>query len=164
MFLAVSLVTAAWLYALSNIIAQKSVIANLKKSILINERKINNEKFLSDSLASMTADTETIAAVFLKEKDMVKLLEGLESIGRSADASLTINAVSVKQTDSIKPTISFNIKGSFGQIFKYLYLLENLPYLITIDNASFQKIEEQDKKREGRWQAAFNIELESYEN
>lgn len=164
MFFAVSLVVAAWLYALSNIIAQKSVIANLKKSILINERKINNGKYLSDLLASITADMEAVSAVFLKEKDMVKLLEGLEFIGRSAGVSLTINAVSVKQTASAKPTISFNIQGSFRQIFKYLYLLESLPHLITINNASFQKIEEQDKKQEGKWQAVFSIELESYEN
>lgn len=164
MFFAISLVIAAWLYALSNIIAQKSVIANLKKSILINERKIKDGKHLSDLLASTTADTEAVATVFLKEKDMVKLLEGLEFIGRSSAVSLTINAVSIKQTASAGPTISFNIKGNFRQVFKYLYLLESLPYLITINDATFQKIEENDKKQEGIWQAVFNIELESYEN
>ena len=62
----------------------------------------------------------------------------------------------------VAPTLNFTVKGSFHQLFRYLYFLENLPYLIIIDKATFYKIET-DEDGGDQWQANFNIKLEGYE-
>ena len=87
--------------------------------------------------------------------------------------SLKISAISTEKGVASKPVISFSAQGEFEQIFKYLYFLENLPYLITIDKVSFQNTEvnsaiaQADNKKTNStsvWQALFSIKLESYEN
>ena len=72
---------------------------------------------------------------------MIRLIKGLESIGESSGASLKISVISAEKNAVSKPGISFSAKGTFEQLFKYLYFLENLPYLITINKVSFQREE-----------------------
>ena len=59
----------------------------------------------------------------------------------SSGASLKISVISAEKNAVSKPGISFSAKGTFEQLFKYLYFLENLPYLITINKVSFQREE-----------------------
>ena len=83
-----------------------------------------------------------IESVFLKEDDLIRLIKGLESIGRKLRRVFEDKRHFGGKNAASKPVISFSAQGTFGQLFKYLYFLENLPYLITINKVSFQNEEE----------------------
>lgn len=130
-----------------------------------NEKKSVDENSLVRFLNSVKKEKETIESVFLKEDDLIRLIKGLESIGESSGVSFKIESISVEKSKDSKPIISFSAKGTFGQLFKHLYLLENIPYFITINKVSFQN-EKNDSESDSifGWQALFSIQLESYEN
>lgn len=164
---------AGWFYALSKISSEKKAILELRKNILREEKKKTDEKSLARFLDGVKNERVIIESVFLKEDDLIRLIKGLESIGESSGVSLKISAISTEKKADSKPVISFTAKGTFEQLFKYLYFLENLPYLITINNVSFQNEEtgrvgaQENSKKNGAtpvWKALFNIQLESYEN
>lgn len=154
------LASTGWFYVFSKISSERKEILELRKNILQSEKKNTDEKSLARLLGGLSKEKNTIESVFLKKDDLIRLIKGLESIGESSGASLKISAISTEKSAASKPSISFSAKGTFEQLFKYLYFLENLPYLITIDKVSFQKIEDPTSL----WQALFSIQLESYEN
>lgn len=167
------LVSAGWFYAFSKISSERKAILELRKNILRNEKKNTDEKSLARFFNSVKKERELIESVFLKEDDLIRLIKGLESIGESSGVSLKISAISAEKSAASKPVVSFSAKGAFEQLFKYLYFLESLPYLITINKVSFQNMETgnevaqvNNKKISSNpvWQALFSIQLESYEN
>lgn len=165
---------AGWFYIFSKISSERKAILELRKNILRGEKKSTDEKSLTRFLDGVKNEKGLIESIFLKEDDLIRLIKGLESIGESSGVSLKISAISVEKNAASKPVVSFSAKGTFEQLFKYLYFLENLPYLITINKVSFQQEEDgqkttqknNDKKSDTipTWQALFGIQLESYEN
>ncbi len=164
---------AGWFYAAARMFSERKEILELRKNILSGDKKNTDEKHLTRLLGGIKKEKEVIESVFLKEDDFIRLIKGLESIKESSGVSLKISAISAEKNTASKPVISFSAKGTFEQLFKYLYFLENLPYFITINKVSFQKEEDSnesvqaDNKKSSlipKWQALFNIQLESYEN
>lgn len=162
-----------WFYVFSKISSERKAIIELKKIILQNDKKNTDEKSLTRFFDSVKGEKSLIEAVFLKEDDLIRVVKGLESIGESSGVSLKISAISAEKNTTSKPIISFSAKGTFEQLFQYLYFLENIPYLITINKISFQNMETSKEivQTDGKktsfspiWQALFNIQLESYEN
>lgn len=173
LFISVFLVLAGWFYIFSKISSEKKEILELRKNILHREKKNTDEKSLARFLDGVKNERSLIESVFLKEDDLIRLIKGLESIGESSGVSLKISAISAEKNAASKPVVSFSAEGTFEQLFKYLYFLENLPYFITINKISFQS--EEDGKEivqaGGKkiistpvWKSLFNIQLESYEN
>lgn len=151
--------------------SEKKSIIELRKTILQNKKKNEEGKLLSDALDRLKKEKDAINAVFLKENELISLIKSLESSGDISGVSLEISSISPAIVDKkTNPQISFHIKGSFEQIFRYLYMLENIPYLVTIDKVSLQnikneKISQADYKSlpSYDWQALFSVQLESYE-
>lgn len=171
--ISVFLALAGWFYALSKISSEKKAILELRKNIMRGEKKNTDEKSLVRFLDGVKNERSLIESVFLREDDLIRLIKGLESIGESSGVFLKISAISAEKNAASKPVISFAAKGTFEQLFKYFYFLENLPYLITINKVSFQNEETGGEivPAGGKkiisapvWQALFNIQLESYEN
>lgn len=167
------LVSAGWFYVFSKISSERKSILELRKNILRSEKKNADEKSLARFLDGVKNERGLIESVFLGEEDLIRLIKGLESIGESSGVSLKISAISAENKTASKPVISFSAKGTFEQLFKYLYFLENIPYFITINKVSFQNEENGRESAQGKnkkidlipsWQALFSIQLESYEN
>ena len=173
LFLLIIMASAGWFYVFAKISSGRKEILELRKNIMRSEKKKVDEKSLAIFLDGVKNERGLIESVFLKENDLIRLIKGLESIGESSGVSLKISAISTEKGETSKPVISFSAQGEFEHIFKYLYFLENLPYLITIDKVSFQNTEanseiaQADNKKINStpvWQALFSIKLESYEN
>lgn len=172
-FASVSLASIGWFYVFFKISSENKAIVELRKNILRSDKKNTDEKSLARFLDGVKNERGLIESFFLKEDDLIRFIRGLESIGESSGVSLKISAISAEKNTAAKPVVSFSAKGTFEQLFKYLYFLENLPYLITINNVSFQKEEEgrvgaqENSKKNSAipvWKALFSIQLESYEN
>lgn len=178
LFVLIFMAFAGWFYVFSKISSERKTIIELRKNILRGEKKNTDEKSLARLLGGIKKEKGAVDSVFLKKDDLIRLVRGLESIEENSGVSLEINAISTEKNKTSKPAISlpiisFSAKGTFEQLFKYLYFLENLPYLITINKVSFQSEEggggsvQADNKKINStpsWQALFSIQLESYEN
>jgi len=142
----------------------KKTIIDLRKTILQIKKKNEGEKLLVDMFGRLKKEKDVIDAVFLKESDLIRLIKSMESIGDNSGVTLKISSILPSVGEELKPKMSFVAKGSFEQIFKYMYLLENIPYLVTINKVSLQSTREEKSKKENYdWQILFSIQLESYE-
>lgn len=142
---------------------EKNVVLSVKNALAKNENDINSNNFLKKLASDIKEDKLRIYSMFLSRDDLIRIIKSLESIESDAGVSLKISSIEVDGKNEVAaPTLSFMVRGSFSQLFRYLYFLENLPYLIVIDKASFYKIEA-DKERAEEWQASFNIKLDGYE-
>ena len=70
----------------------------------------------------------------------MRLIKSLESIGDNSGVALKISSISSSVGKELKPKISFVANGSFEQLFIYMDMLENIPYLVTMDKVSLQKL------------------------
>lgn len=150
--------------------AEKKAIIDLRKIVLQNNKKNEEEKLLAEALDRLKKEKDIINTVFLKEDDIVRLIKILESIGDNSGVVLKISSILPSSDKELKPKISFVADGSFEQLFTYMEMLENIPYLATIDKVSLQKIQgaKADKSDykpllNSSWQALFSVHLESYE-
>lgn len=152
----------AWAFTVSKIYEKRLAIAESKKTILENDNKIMEAKELKTLMAGIKKEKSIIDSVFLTEKDLLRVIQGLESISKNSGAELSMGSVYAKE-GSANPVFNFSVTGSFGQLFEYFYFLENIPYLINVDKVSFQKTETVDKKNGVLWKVDFDVELEGYE-
>lgn len=144
--------------------SEKKVIIELRKTTLQNKKIWEEEKFLADMLDRLKKEKDIINSVFLKEDEIIRLIKSLESIGDNLGVVLKIISISPSTGKELKPKVSFIANGSFEQLFRYIYMLENIPYLVTMDKVSLQNTKEEISKKENyNWQALFNIQLEGYE-
>lgn len=161
-FFVALLTLAGWLFALSKIYSIKENILSLRRELLESEQKVQDSGALRRLTSGVEEEKIKINSLFLSGSDLVHLIEGLESLGKSSGVEVKINSVLESAEGKEKPHISFSAKGEFNKIFQYLYRLDNFPYPLNIEKASFQKIKTDKTNKEG-WQAIFDVKLESYE-
>ncbi len=164
---------AGWWFIYSSVQQERDTIANLRREIDINERRMNNGRSLGVLLADVKKDEEKISSTFLHSNNIVKFIEDLESLSHKASTTLEVNAIKLPTPgDNIKePAFHFKITGTFGELFQYFALLENLSYQIEIEKVSLIKLQTSNsggmtntKKSIPIWEAEFDVKLLSYEN
>lgn len=143
---------------------EKENIAAARETLAKNEKNINSNNFLKKLASDIEDDKLRIYSMFLNRDELIRIIKSLESIESDSGVSLKISSIDIDDDQNITtPALNFTVKGTFPQLFKYLYFLENLPYLIVIDKASFYKSGASENSA-GQWQATFNIKLEGYES
>ncbi len=146
-----------WWYAFDMARKEKSGVERLRIDVSATEKRLNNARSLNNLLKNTEKDAEKISAVFLDSKNIVKFVEGLESLSRKSGVSLVIKSATLPgEKEAEKPKLSFRTKGSFRDLFQHLVLLENIPYQIRFDKVSFTRLEKEN------WQIDFEITILSY--
>ncbi len=164
---------AGWWFVYSSVQQERDAIATLRREIDINERRINNSHSLGVLLADIKKDEEKISLIFLNSSNIVKFIEDLEFLGHKASTTLEVDAIRLPTPgDNIKePSFHFKITGTFGELFQYFMLLENIPYQIEFERVSLLNPQTSNlggitntKKSIPIWEAEFDVKLLSYEN
>lgn len=150
---------AAWWYVFNTTEKEKGRVQETLLEIDAGEKRLDNARSLNNLLKNTEKETEKISAIFLNSKNIVRFIEELEFLNQKAGTSLAMKSAQLpEQTGVLKPQFSFQVKGSFRDLFKYLSLLENISYQIKIDRVSFAKPEGEN------WRIDFELTLLSYEN
>ena len=161
-FLMAFLILAGWFFALSRIYLIKEDILSLRRELLESEKKVQDSGSLRRLASGVEEEKIKIDSLFLNESGLIHLIEGLESLGKSSGVEMKMSSVSTSDETGEKPRISFLVEGTFNQVFQYLYHMDNFPYSLNIEKASFQKIKT-EKESKGKWRVVFDVKLESYE-
>src|SRR3989344_2111164 len=94
---------------------------------------------------------------FINESNLVRFIEDLEKTAQDAFVTVKISSASAASNQDMSgPTFQFTASGGFGQLYKYLELIENLPYQIAIERAEFVK-------GAGGWELKLQVKVLSYE-
>lgn len=103
---------------------QQSIIVDLKKTI--NQAKLSQAE---------------IASYFLSKDGTVVFLNNLESLGEKVGVSVSINGLNLnKATGGFE--VMLQTKGNFSDSYRFLLLIENLPYFSTFNSFDMNVIPE----------------------
>jgi len=158
------LVFSGWLYLFSVIGAQKEKIAEARLNLALIEKRAADSKSLKSLMEEISEKKNRIDGVFLDSEEIVRFIEALERLGGRAGVFLKLNSVNIGNGANFRLSVS----GDFGGVLKYLELVENLPYKVSVKKSYIQLNEkgpaDSGQKNEGRWSGDFEITLDSFVN
>ena len=99
---------------------------------------------------------------FVNSNEVVDFIKSIELISEFSGVSIDIKSVGVGDSELIKNTnvetliVEFTTQGTWNGTFKFLSLVENIPYDITIDRMSINKFTDGENKK-GFWRSNFTI-------
>ncbi len=149
-------VLAGWLYLFSNLKKQNNFIREERQKILVSDKKLENSSSLKILMDEIVDKKQKIDSAFLNKESVVNFIENLESIAGKTGASIKIGNINIDNQEKKGLSLQFNLTGNFNQLFHYLILLENLPYLINIERMDFKKLAPNE------WGADFEISVNSF--
>ena len=126
----------------------KAVNQEVSESINKIDR-IEKGRILTQSLRAIRTDAEDDIVMFeefvLTEERLVSLIENLESTGRTLGLEteiLSVGKVEDKKSEEDLPIrIAIETRGSWNGAFNFLRAVENLPYLVIMEEVDFSKVE-----------------------
>lgn len=130
-------VSGLWLLSRSVTRTQDS-IQRIRSEILMLEEERKFARVVQSFLDKRGDDIAGLDKIFIDRERPVEFIETLENLARTTGNRLTIE---FNEGVSTKTILSFRltIEGAESSTKKYLELLELLPYIIKIENLSFQK-------------------------
>ncbi len=148
----------------------REVIA-LSTELITIEKKKENFELLKRSSEQTAPGRAKMAAYFIDGNNPVALadfIKQLEAVGREAKVVSAINGTSAT-TINDQPALQLSLaaSGTFVNIFRFLHLLENLPYRFEFTEASFAlggSVSAVDDKKatETIWHTNLNLILKSF--
>ena len=109
-------------------------------------------------------DQQLLAVHFLRKSQTVDFLNSLDDLGTTASVVGTIDQVVVAK-DGKSLSISVTTKGTLQNVYTYMYLIENLPYLISIQSLTLTVDPGQSVLVSGGkpvWIGSFTFSVNSY--
>jgi hypothetical protein len=146
--------------SLNNLASEKEEI---RERILALDTDLKNLKVLESFLIQTQEERGIIEPAFVRGGDFVPFIEDLERVGAESSVEVRVESAILGGSAAApkEPSFRLTAEGSFSSLFRYMLLLENLPYEIAFGEVRFVK--NLNESGEGIWIGTFIINLKSYE-
>jgi len=153
-------------------------IRNINKEIFLLQENINVRtennlrlKSIEKTLEQTKINIQKIESYFVGVDGTVSFIETVESLGKKNNVNPRVTTVDVLNDSQIKDDykeflkLSINTDGTWTNTFYFLAALENVPYKISFNNISINKISSSsgvvDAKTQSspKWQGSFDIQV-----
>lgn len=113
--------------------------ANLETEVKSLQAQESEIGVLRKNLAATEESRAKLVSYFIQTNDIVPFLETVESYGRGVNVSTEFEDVKVvdKPTSIVLTVVG---KGSFANIYRFVSLVEAIPYEISVQSASVQSL------------------------
>jgi len=145
-----------WFYFFSLLKNQSDLIQEKRQNIANSEKKLQNNNSLKTLMEEISPEKEKVDSAFLNDDNLAAFVEKLESTAALTNTFIKIGNIAIDSSGKNGLSVEFSLEGNFQQIFHYLVLLENLPYLLNIERMDFGSL------ASGRWNADFKILVTSF--
>ncbi|MEK7504808.1 MAG: hypothetical protein AAB589_00775 [Patescibacteria group bacterium] len=132
------------------------LLARAKELIGAERKKENLERFLR-IYGQTEAGRTKVSSYFITTETLPQFIERLEQAARETGVIYTLSntkPAEVSGREVLNLTIA--TEGNFAQVYRFIYVLENLPYRLDINQAYLGPM------AAGRWRANFDLTLFSF--
>ena len=148
-----------FLFLYNGTLNSKAKYQQAKKELHDKETEQRSAQFVINSAKSLgTADT-LLDSHFIKSSDVVPFLDNIESLAQKSQILSEITSVDIAKDNRLL-SVDLKVDGSFENIYKFVLLLENSPYIIRFTSGDVRKA---DNSKTG-WTGKFKINLLSFAN
>ena len=118
-----------------------ATLLDAKLQLAVLEKKNQLLYDLERTLVEKRPQLDIIDGAFLTPQQVVEFIQTLERAAAESNIDLVISSAEIATGESENPTqhsnFSISATGNFTKIYEYITLLENTPYRIEIEQASF---------------------------
>lgn len=159
-FFALSILVFVFVYTQTIKINQKAKDISLEFGK--EETRRNEIKALNNTVKSIEVERTLLDGHFAYKGNVVPFLDNLEDLASAVGAKASIISADEAKDVSVL-SINLEAEGSFSSIYKFLTLLENSQYSITIDSMDLSKTPSLDvDSAVSLWEINLKIRLISY--
>lgn len=153
------------------LIVLKDGTAALQSNLDESEKKIERIKNLETFLKEIRNEMDLADDMMLTKDKFINLVQELEFLAAKSNVKLIVKSASVPEGEGARPNLSIEVKGSFSDIFKFMKMLENMPYSNSINRFVLQKeskgfsqnvISENNDVKMYPWMANIDFEILNY--
>lgn len=117
-----------------------------QEKIAVAERRYAQARLFVRAHAETSASRARAFSLIVAEEEVGTFIETIEDRAREADVVLEIGGVELGSGPARSSlTVSARFKGTFSEAYRFLALLETLPYASSVESLSLQK------NKEGGW-------------
>lgn len=132
---------------------------SLKEETLKLQGKNDIEKIVETNEANI----RKVESLFVDENELLLFFDEVKDLSQSVGASSEL----VSLSNAVKTGLVFKYQatGSFDGVFRFIRLLENMPYYVTVDSVSFKRTiipNEDGVTTRTVWVANFDLNLISF--
>ncbi len=128
------------------------------KNIENRVQEINSTKRL---IFDTKNDVSILNSYFIYSDNVVGFIKSIETLGKEAKVSLSLNSVDISGEDSSSLSLQFTTQGSWDGSVYLLALLESMPVKINIGKVNLIKRPASDNKKP-YWYGEFSVDLLSF--
>lgn len=158
---AIAIAVGFWAFYSANGATNEIII--VKKDAAEIERREANIKMLEELILSIVSEEAKVADAFTDSDNLVLFIENLEAAARGSGVLLEIESAEFADSGGESlPHFRLKTSGSFGGNFRFLRLLEAMPFQLELNDASFSVYSSEPNTRS--WQLRTSITLFSFLN
>ena len=120
----------------------------------------NEIKALNRSVEAISQDKLLLETHFTKSSDIVRFLNEIENSASRAGTKAEVTNVDIPKEEEVL-SIRFKVSGGFEEIYKFIGLLENSPYILDLNYVSMQKSSDTNT---AKWEADFRAKVLTFVN
>jgi Tfp pilus assembly protein PilO len=161
----IAILFVAYYVAYGKIFATGQHVFDLSQKIQQASATGSDIKSSSDSLNTLMPKINMVDAYFIPAGGEVSFIDGLENSAKAVGLSPEINSVQLTPTSDISAqgfeylSLKFSVSGSWANVYKFIALLPNFPYQITLDQADISSLSDGTSSKNSVWQGAFAIRV-----
>lgn len=175
-FLTVNILAAGlWYYSFAIMTEKNDEFIEIRKKIKLDENKAEDAAAFKQAAAAAMPDKNIIDSVFLNNQETVKFVESMETMAAAAGVELKISKLEdssgaeqkgggIQQikdaSGNVLKRASLELQeivtGSFKNVFAFLTMLENSPFVVVVKDLSLEEIEAQ------KWQAVIGAKANNF--
>ncbi|MDP2676326.1 MAG: hypothetical protein Q8O83_01425 [bacterium] len=109
-------------------------LITIQEEIQKMEARQQNLKDLEALFGEVQKREKDIENIFVSERSVVRVIEALEARARDLAISLRVDSASLPTASATRgPEIQIRLSGSFDALYRYIKILEVLPFQLSID-------------------------------
>jgi hypothetical protein len=114
------------------------------------------------SLAETETERRSLGSYFVAEDGAVSLIENIESLARVAGVEVNIDSLGIEALPNQrfeKLNVRIEAVGVWGGVYKFLLLVENMPFALNIGRVLISENRDALDKASGEWVLQMNFDV-----
>lgn len=156
-------------YVFSRIFTARASLGELVQQVAQSEQQEKDLDRTRQILAETEAERAALHTLFLKESDVVSVIEKVEALGAQGNIALDIQSVEIIESSKEAGSeprswlkLIIMTDGAWEGTHQFLALLERLPYVLVLDAARLEITDVEDSA--SSWEGSFTVRIAIEEN
>lgn len=150
-----------FVYALHYLFGESREVSTLAQEVHLADNRSEYLASIKDVVRDTRAEQQQLAALYLKEDDVVAFIEEVEALIRTREVTFDLQSVDIRSIESTEEyswlELSLEIEGAWADVFALVSQIERLPFVLVLDSLRIETPEEAESLE--TWSAELRVRV-----